>query len=49
LRGFRDFVGRIPFAWLSYAYYNDGVGFGSYDYNAPTAAQIATNGDPLVG
>ncbi len=43
------FVGRIPFAWLGYAYYNDGVGFGSYDYNAPTAAQIAANGDPLMG
>lgn len=42
------FVGRIPFAWLGYAYYNDGVGFGSYDYNAPTAGQLATNGDPLV-
>ncbi|MFP7655900.1 TonB-dependent receptor [Chryseobacterium proteolyticum] len=42
------FVGRIPFAWLGYAYYNDGVGFGSYDYNGPTAAQMAANGDPLV-
>ncbi|MCA6065634.1 TonB-dependent receptor [Chryseobacterium sp. RG1] len=42
------FVGRIPFAWLGYAYYNDGVGFGSYDYNAPTSAQLAANGDPLV-
>ncbi|MPS66066.1 MAG: TonB-dependent receptor [Chryseobacterium sp.] len=42
------FVGRIPFAWLGYAYYNDGVGFGSYDYNPPSAAQLAANGDPLV-
>ncbi len=42
------FVGRIPFAWLGYAYYNDGVGFGSYDYNAPTAAQLSANGDPLI-
>ena len=42
------FTGRIPFAWLGYAFYNDGVGFGSYDYNAPTSAQLATNGDPLV-
>lgn len=41
------FVGRIPFAWLGYAFYNDGVGFGSYDYNPPTPAQIAANGDPL--
>ncbi len=42
------FVGRIPFAWLGYAYYNDGVGFGSYDYNPPSAAQLAANGDPLI-
>ena len=27
------FVGRIPFAWLGYAFYNDGVGFGSFDVN----------------
>ncbi|NAW51323.1 TonB-dependent receptor [Elizabethkingia argentiflava] len=43
------FVGRIPFAWLGYAYYNDGVGFGSYDYNNPSANLLATNGDPLIG
>lgn len=43
------FVGRIPFAWLGYAYYNDGVGFGSYDINGPTTSQIAQYGDPLVG
>lgn len=42
------FTGRIPFAWLGYAFYNDGVGFGSYDYNSPTATQLVTNGDPLV-
>lgn len=36
------FTGRIPFAWLGYAYYNDGVGYGSYD-------RKNTNlGDPLV-
>ena len=27
------FVGRIPFAWLGYAFYNDGVGYGSFDVN----------------
>jgi len=27
------FTGRIPFAWLGYAFYNDGVGFGSFDVN----------------
>jgi hypothetical protein len=29
----RGFYGRIPFAWLGYAYYNDGVGFGAFDVN----------------
>jgi hypothetical protein len=27
------FVGRIPFAWIGYAFYNDGIGFGSFDVN----------------
>lgn len=27
------FTGRIPFAWLGYAFYNDGVGFGAFDVN----------------
>ena len=42
------FTGRIPFAWLGYAYYNDGVGYGSYDKNNLTAAQVGTYGDPLA-
>ncbi|MCV9929357.1 carboxypeptidase regulatory-like domain-containing protein [Flavobacterium sp. LS1R49] len=42
------FTGRIPFAWLGYAYYNDGVGFGSYDKNNLTPAQVGTLGDPLA-
>ncbi|RXM46005.1 hypothetical protein [Flavobacterium sp. YO12] len=25
------FTERVPFAWLGYAYCNDGVGYGSYD------------------
>ena len=41
------FTGRIPFAWLGYAYYNDGVGYGSFDRNNLTAAQVAALGDPL--
>ncbi|RED23637.1 carboxypeptidase family protein [Flavobacterium cutihirudinis] len=41
------FTGRIPFAWLGYAYYNDGVGYGSYDKNNLTPAQVAAAGDPL--
>jgi hypothetical protein len=27
------FTGRIPFAWLGYAFYNDGVGYGAFDVN----------------
>lgn len=47
--GTGTFTGRIPFAWLGYAYYNDGVGFGAYDYNniATTAAASRPKGDPL--
>jgi hypothetical protein len=39
------FVGRIPFAWLGYAYYNDGVGFGSFDLN--NRATLTNVGDPI--
>lgn len=39
------FVGRIPFAWLGYAYYNDGVGFGSFDLN--NRANLNNVGDPI--
>ncbi len=42
------FTGRIPFAWLGYAFYNDGVGYGSYDKNNLTPAQVTALGDPLV-
>lgn len=42
------FTGRIPFAWLGYAYYNDGVGYGSFDKNNLTAVQVAASGDPLA-
>ena len=41
------FVGRIPFAWLGYAYYNDGVGFGSFDLN--NRASLTNIGDPIKG
>ena len=40
------FVGRIPFAWLGYAYYNDGVGFGSFDLN--NRATLKNVGDPIL-
>lgn len=39
------FVGRIPFAWLGYAYYNDGIGFGSFDLNNRSA--LPNVGDPI--
>jgi hypothetical protein len=39
------FVGRIPFAWLGYAYYNDGIGFGSFDLN--NRASLKNAGDPI--
>jgi hypothetical protein len=39
------FVGRIPFAWLGYAYYNDGIGFGSFDLN--NRATLKNIGDPI--
>lgn len=39
------FTGRIPFAWLGYAFYNDGVGFYSYDKN--NLSNTNTLGDPL--
>lgn len=28
------FTGRIPFAWLAYAYYNNGINYGSFDQKA---------------
>ncbi len=31
------FTGRIPFAWLGYAYYNNGVSYGAMDLNPPVA------------
>jgi len=40
------FVGRIPFAWLGYAYYNDGIGFGSFDLN--NRKDLVNNGDPIT-
>lgn len=31
------FTGRIPFAWLGYAFYNNGVTYGAYDNRTPPA------------
>ncbi|BAV09254.1 TonB-dependent receptor [Filimonas lacunae] len=40
------FTGRIPFAWLGYAYYNNGVTYGSYDQQASKKAFVAGT-DPI--
>ncbi len=40
------FTGRIPFAWVGYAFYNDGRGFGSFDINN-LAAKTGVVGDVL--
>jgi Carboxypeptidase regulatory-like domain len=40
------FTGKIPFAWLGYAYYNDGIGFGSFDVRPDYTKTVA--GDPLT-
>ncbi len=38
------FTGRIPFAWFGYAYYNNGVNFGAFDYkNAAPGKNIPTD------
>ncbi|WP_143304447.1 TonB-dependent receptor [Chitinophaga vietnamensis] len=36
------FTGRIPFAWLGYAYYNNGVTFGAYDQKSSDKAFVNT-------
>ena len=46
------FTGRVPFAWLGYAYYNNGVNYNSVDYNniratnAGAGTSIALNQNP---
>jgi hypothetical protein len=40
------FTGRIPFAWLAYAYYNNGVNYGSFDQRADQKP-FATGSDPI--
>ncbi|GAA4093311.1 carboxypeptidase regulatory-like domain-containing protein [Mucilaginibacter panaciglaebae] len=37
--GTGTFTGRIPFAWLGYAFYNNGVTYGAYDSKTPPANQ----------
>lgn len=40
------FTGRVPFAWLGYAYYNNGVTYGAYDNKAATKPFVAGT-DPI--
>ncbi|PUZ21841.1 TonB-dependent receptor [Chitinophaga parva] len=40
------FTGRIPFAWLAYAYYNNGDSYGSFDQKADQQAFVPGT-DPL--
>lgn len=39
------FTGRIPFAWLGYAYYNNGVTYGAFDQRSTTPYVAGT--DPV--
>jgi len=41
------FAGRIPFAWLAYAYYNNGVSYGAFDIKNPTSP-VALPTDPTL-
>ena len=40
------FTGRVPFAWLGYAYYNNGVTYGAYD-NKSSNKPFAPGSDPI--
>jgi rubrerythrin len=44
------FTGRIPFAWLGYAFYNNGVTYGAYDNKAPIPGALhPTIQAPAIG
>lgn len=40
------FTSRIPFAWLGYAYYNNGVTYGAYD-NKSSTTPFVSGSDPI--
>ncbi|OGX91691.1 TonB-dependent receptor [Hymenobacter coccineus] len=40
------FTGRIPFAWLGYAYYNNGINYNSVDLNNIQSGTIGATGQP---
>lgn len=42
------FTGRIPFAWLGYAFYNNGDTYGAYDQRTDNGSSVfAAGSDPL--
>ncbi len=45
------FTGRIPFAWLGYSYYNNGVTYGAFDkrytYSGTSVVTPAAGSDPI--
>lgn len=45
------FTSRIPFAWIGYAYYNNGVNYGAFDksyaYTSATSVKPAVGSDPI--
>ncbi|OQP50288.1 TonB-dependent receptor [Niastella yeongjuensis] len=41
------FTGRIPFAWIGYAFYNTGDSYGSYDQKTDGGFQFLHGTDPL--
>lgn len=45
--GLGVFTSRIPFAWLGYAFYNNGNSFGAYDQKTDGNPPYVFNGDPL--
>lgn len=45
--GLGMFTSRIPFAWLGYAFYNNGDTFGAYDQRTNGNPPYVFNGDPL--
>ena len=46
------FTGRIPFAWLGYAYYNNGATYGAFDksytYSGSSPVKPAAGSDPIA-
>lgn len=41
------FTGRIPFAWIGYAFYNTGIGYGAYDQRTDNGSSFVPGTDPL--